>query len=143
MGAVTIARRRETSTQVRNFLGLVNFSARFISDLSTMSETLRQLTRKGENFKWEEIHEDAFNKPKSQLVSAQSLVYFDEDARAKVIADASPVGFGAVLVQEQNGDECVISCVSRSLTSEERRYSRTKKEALKLVWACERFHAYL
>ena len=32
---------------------------------------------------------------------------------------------------------------SRSLTSCERRYSQTEKEALALMWACEKFHAYI
>ena len=32
---------------------------------------------------------------------------------------------------------------SRSLTDVERRYSQTEKEALGVVWACERFRLYL
>lgn len=32
---------------------------------------------------------------------------------------------------------------SRSLTDTERSYSQTEKEALSLVWACERFHAWI
>ena len=32
---------------------------------------------------------------------------------------------------------------SRTLTDVERRYSQTEKEALGLVWGCERFHMYL
>ena len=141
--AVKNARRPETASEVRSFLGLVNFSARFIPDLATTSETLRQLTRKGVNFQWKKVHEDAFNKLKFQLANAESLAYFDKEAKTKIIADASPVGLGAVLVQEQGGEERVVSYASRSLTNVERRYSQTEKEALGLVWACERFHPYL
>ena len=32
---------------------------------------------------------------------------------------------------------------NRSLSEVERRYSQTEKEALALVWACERLHVYL
>ena len=60
-----------------------------------------------------------------------------------MIADASPVGLGAVLVQKQNNEYKVICYASQSLTAIERKYSQTEREALGLVWACERFHMYL
>jgi hypothetical protein len=37
-----------------------------------------------------------------------TLVYFDVNAKTQVIADASPVGFGAVLVQKQGEDYKII-----------------------------------
>ena len=45
--AVTDARETENVSEVKSFLGLVNFSARFIPDLTTISEPLRRLTKKG------------------------------------------------------------------------------------------------
>ena len=72
-----------------------------------------------------------------------TLAYFDVNAKTQVIADASPVGFGAVLVQKQGEDYKIICYASRSLSDIERRYSQTEKEALGLVWACERFHKFL
>ncbi|PFX18927.1 Transposon Ty3-G Gag-Pol polyprotein [Stylophora pistillata] len=80
---------------------------------------------------------------KQQLAKAPVLAYFDKEAHTRVIADASPVGLGAVLVQEKNGVGRAICYASRSLSSVERRYSQTEKEALGLVWACERFNQYL
>ena len=77
------------------------------------------------------------------MASAPVLAYFDKDAHTRVIADASPVGLGAVLVQEKKGESRVVFYASRSLSSVERRYSQTEKEALALVWACKRFNLYL
>ena len=69
--------------------------------------------------------------------------YFDKSAPTIVIAGASPVGLGAVLVQEQGDEYRVISYASHSLSSTEQKYSQTEKEASAVVWACERFHAYI
>ena len=48
--AVTEARQPDSAAEVRSFLGLVNFCARFIPDLATVSEPLRKLTRKDVDF---------------------------------------------------------------------------------------------
>jgi len=61
-------------------------------------------------------------------------------ARTQIIADASPVVLGAVLVQDKNGNRRTVCYASRTLSQVERRYSQTEKEAL--VWACKRFHLY-
>ena len=52
-------------------------------------------------------------------------------------------GLGAVLVREKSGESRAVCYARRSLSSVERRYSQTEKEALELVWACERFNLYL
>ena len=141
--AVLKAREPENATEVRSFLGLVNFNARFMPNLATIAEPLRKLTKKDVPFKWKKAQQQAFDKLKKDLANTQTLAYFDQTAPTQVIADAGPVGLGAVLVQKQQGQHRVISYASRSLTDVERRYSQTEKEALALVWACERFHLYL
>jgi len=50
---------------------------------------------------------------------------FGVDAETQVIADAGPVGLGAVLIQVQDGEHRVICYASRSLSAVERRYSQT------------------
>ena len=142
--AVVQAKEPTNAEEVRSFLGLVNFSARFIPNLASITEPLRELTRKGVPFKWGAEQKVAFETLKSNLGRAETLAYFDRNAEVtKLITDASPVGLGAVLTQVQEGQERVIAYASRALTGVERRYSQTEREALGLVWGCERFHMYL
>jgi hypothetical protein len=140
---ITEAREPETVSEVRSFVGLINFSSRFIPQFATISEPLRKLTRKDEPFHFGPEQKSAFQTLKDKLASANLLAYFDKSAPTKVIADASPVCLGAVLVQEQNGVSVPVYYASRSLTDCERRYSQTEREALALVWACEKLHAYV
>ena len=141
--AVREARKPESVAEVRSFLGLVNFCARFIPDLATLSEPLRRLTRKDIPYQWGKEQDKAFLQLRKRLANTETLGYFDLDAETRLITDASPVGLGAVLTQVQNGEERVICYASQSLTDVERRYSQTEREALGIVWACERLHMYL
>ena len=50
--ALQEARKPTDSSEVRSFLGLVNFSVRFISGLAAKAEPLRGLTQKNTSFVW-------------------------------------------------------------------------------------------
>ena len=139
--AITEAPRPTNASDLQSFLGTVGFSSRFIPDFSTTAEPLRHLTHKGTPFVWTDTHQRAFDCLRQQLGDAAALAYYDKDAPTQVIADASPVGLGAVLVQEQNGQRRAVCYASRTLTPVERRYSQTEKEALALVWSCDRSQA--
>ena len=141
--AVTSAREPQSASETRSFLGLVNYCGRFIPDLATISEPLRRLTKAGTPFVCGIEQKEAFAELKKRLTNSETLGYFDKDAPTQVIADASPVGLGAVLTQISKDGPRIISYASRSLTSTETRYSQTEKEALALIWACEKFHPYI
>jgi hypothetical protein len=105
-------------------------------------EPLRKLIRKGERFHFGDEQKEAFEKLKSAITKTETLAYFRNECQTRIIADAGPSGLGAVLTQLQGDEWRVISYASRSLTDVERRYSQTEKEALAIVWACERFKLY-
>ena len=92
---------------------------------------------------WEDAQQKSFQKLKDLLTRAETLAYFKNECRTRIVADAGPTGIGAVLTQLQGGLWRVISYASRNLTDVERRYSQTEKEGLALVWACTRFKLYV
>lgn len=130
-------------SEVKSFLGLAQYSAKFIPNFSEISEPIRRLTRQKQQFIWGAEQENAFQELKRLITSANVLAYYDANGRTRIIADAGPTGLGAVLTQFIDGEWRVISYASRSLSDVERRYSQTEKEALALVWACERFNLYV
>uniref|UniRef100_A0A3P9MCB8 Gypsy retrotransposon integrase-like protein 1 n=1 Tax=Oryzias latipes TaxID=8090 RepID=A0A3P9MCB8_ORYLA len=142
--AVENTRRPTNAAEVRSFLGLVNYCGRFIPDLATTSEPLRKLTRQSYKWTWGSEQESAFVELKRQLTSSHVMAYFRQEAETHVIVDASPVGLGAILSQQQrDGTFRPVYYASRALSDVERRYSQTEKEALAIVWACEKFHVFL
>ncbi|KAG5869544.1 hypothetical protein JTB14_018676 [Gonioctena quinquepunctata] len=128
---------------LRSFLVLVTYLGKFIPDLATTTEPLRQLTRRDAKFNWSEEHNNHFEKLEQVLTKPPTLSYFDPKKRTRLIADASPVALNAVLIQFECDTPKVVSFASKGLSDTERWYSQTEKESLALVWAVERFYFYL
>jgi transposase InsO family protein len=143
--AIKRFREPENMEEVRSFLGLVQYHARFIPDLASKSEPLRILLKNDQPFVWDEAQRKAFRLLKGCISSEDTLGYFDILDKTKLICDASPVGLGAVLLQEDRESQTsrIIAYASRSLSEVEKKYYQTEKEALSLVWGVERFKYYL
>ena len=124
---------------IRSFLGMTQNVARFIPHYSTISEPLRQLTRKDTEWRWLERKELTLNKLKEALTGAGVMAYFDPNKDTNILVDASPVGLGAVLTPNWK----ILCYASRALTDVEQRYSQTEREMLAVVYAAEHFHFYL
>ena len=133
------------ASEVRSFLGMTNYCARFIPDYATISEPLRRLTHQNQPWNWSSEQDHALEQLKLALTSAPVTSYFNHERDTEISVDASPVGLGAVLTQTDNatGKQHVITYASRSLTEVEQRYSQTEREALAVVWACEHLHLYI
>ena len=141
--AIENAKPPKNVSEARSFLGLVQYSSRFIPDLATLARPIQYLVKKSIRFVWGQEHEHAFYQLKKAITHPDVLAYFKNDCKTRIVTDASPMGLGAVLTQLQDDFWRVISYASRSLTNVESRYSQTEKEALAIVWACERFNLYV
>ena len=60
-----------------------------------------------------------------------------------LFTDASNVGAGAVLAQEDGGGERVISYASKAFSSLEKNWTTIEKEAYAVVLALQYFHPYV
>lgn len=142
-------RAPNTIEELQSFLGLVNFVNKWIPNYATLIEPLRKLLRlklaKNATIKkvWLKEQDEAFTELKESLSSIKTLGYYDPQDRTQVLADASPVALGSVLVQINSQGPRIIAYGNKSLNQVERRYCQTEKEALALVWAVEHFNIYL
>ena len=112
------------------------------SDLSTVAEPIQRLTHKNVEFKWQSQKQASFEL-KELITSTVALAHFNVNSKTRLVADASPVGLGVVLIQLQGVEWRVIAYASRGLTDVERRYRQAEREALAPVWACEHFNMYI
>ena len=81
---------------------------------------------------------------KIELTNSPVLAPYNVDAETKITADASAYSLGAVITQKQSSSEWrPVAYASRSMSETEGWYSEIEKEALALVWACEKFEDYI
>ena len=71
--AVVDARELTNAAEVMSFQGMVNFTARFIPDMATVSAPLGQFAKHGEPFVWGQEQQQSFDELKKRLASAKTL----------------------------------------------------------------------
>ncbi|XP_049870353.1 uncharacterized protein K02A2.6-like [Pectinophora gossypiella] len=84
-------------SELRSFLGLVMYYAKFVSNISTVLSPLYKLLRKESKYVWDEDCDRAFNKVKEMLVSSEVLAHYSPELPLVLTTDASSVGVGAVI----------------------------------------------
>ena len=124
---------------VKRFLGMVNYLSKFLPNISTITETLRQLEAKDVEWHWDENQQKTFDEVKTLIKSHPVLQYCDVAKEVTLQCDASQSGIGAALLQESHP----VAFTSRALTATERNYAQIEKELLSIAHACDRFDQYV
>ena len=86
-------------TELGRFMGLANQLGKF-SKLAELTQPLRELLSKKNQWLWGPAQDEAFSKVKTELSKPTVLALYDMDAETKVTADASAHWLGAVLMQK-------------------------------------------
>ena len=130
-------------TQLRSFLGSVQYYNKFLPDLSTISGPLYHLTEKNTKHKWDQPQEEAFKKLKQMLTYNTVLAHFDPSCPVGISRDASDAGVEAVLFHRcKDNTERPIANALKTLTATQKRYPQIQKEALSIIFALK-FHQFL
>ena len=129
--------------EVRSFLGLCSYYRRFVKDFAHIAEPLHALTGKYARFEWDDKCQTAFEAMKGKLTTSPILCMPRDEGQMVLDTDASDHSIGAVLSQNQDGEEKVIAYASRLLTTVERRWCVTRKELLAVIFYMKSFRQYL
>ena len=128
---------------VRQFLGHAGFYRRFIQDFSKFSKPLYKLLEKDAKFEWDAECQQRFEELKAYLTTAPIVRAPNWQLPFEVICDASDLAIGAVLGQRAEGKPYVVYYASKTLNEAQRNYTTTEKELLAVVYALDKFRAYL
>ena len=142
--AIVAMEKPTTRTQLRRFMGMVNQLGKFSPNIAEISQQIRELLSSKRTWLWGPPQDEAFKRLKTELTQPTVLTLYDPEASHKVSADASAYGLGAVLLQQFTpSDWKPVAYASRAMSETEQRYSQIEKEALAIVWACEKFSDYI
>ena len=94
---------------------MVTYLSKFIGGLSDLLESLRALTKKDVQFNWTPSHKKQFNIIKQAISSTTTLRDFDVDKPVTLKVDASKIGPGVAIPQ----DDAAVAYVSKALTDTE------------------------
>ena len=128
---------------VRQFLGHAGFYRRFIKDFSKIEKPLYKLLEKDAKFSWNGDCQRSFKELKSYLTTAPIVRAPNWQLPFELMCDASDLAIGAVLGQREEGKPYVVYYASKTLNETQRNYTTTKKELLAVVYALDKFRAYL
>ena len=95
--AIKNAEEPKNVSELKSFLGLLNYYHRHFQGFADTLELLHNLLRKGVKWEWQERERNAFEKAKKILDETNFLIHYDPEKPLLLACDASPYGLGAAL----------------------------------------------
>lgn len=128
--AIVDAPPAQNVSQLRSFLGLLNYYGHFIPNLASLLQPLHEPLCQDKAWKWTTSCHEAFQKVKDVVT------HFSPKLPLQLACDASPYGVGAVISHVlPNGEEKPIAFASRTLNKAESNYAQLEREALRAMFS--------
>ena len=131
--------RPTNKKKLQQFLGMVNYLAKFIPNLTNKTAPLRILLEKDVEWFWEDEQQKSFENLKECITQTPVLQYYDVTKPVKLSVDSSQSGTGAVLLQNQHP----IAFASQAFSDAPIRYAHIEKELTAIVSGCKKIHQYI
>ncbi|KAL4378379.1 hypothetical protein GQ457_02G014110 [Hibiscus cannabinus] len=128
-----------TIRDVRAFLGITGYYRRFIKGYATIAAPITDLLKRDDPFQWNVNAHEAFERLKACLCSAPILALPDFDREFVVETDASGVGIGAVLTQNNRP----LAFYSKKLSPKMQAASTYHREMYAITQAVAKWRQYL
>lgn len=134
----------QTISELRRFLGIINFYRRFTKNAAyvqaPLNKFLQGAKRKDKRpVPWTPETIQAFEKCKQLLTEATLLAHPREEANLVLTTDASDTAMGAVLDQEKDNSLEPLGFFSRQFSSAQRNYSAYDRELTAAYEAIKHF----
>lgn len=130
-------------SQVKSFVGMCTFYNRFIPNFSKVFAPLYKLLKKNSKFQWGKEQNKCVSKIKNLFKSDKVLKLFNPKLETALETDASSYGLGVAVLQRHADGWYPVQFASRTLSDAERNYSQIEREALSVIFGCERFRKFL
>lgn len=131
-------------TELRAFIGMVNYYSRFISNYAHKMAPLYELLQKEKDFKWNNSCQKAYELMKIEVTSDQVLIHFNPRLPIVLSTDASQNAVAGVLSHIMTDNTLKpVAFVSRALSKSEKNYSTIEKEALAIIFSVTKLRQYL
>ena len=93
-------------SSLRSFLGLCQQFSHYHPDLSQTCKPLRELLKKGNEWRWEQLEQDTFDKVKDMMSEHMRQTAYDPELPTRVLLDSSELGFGYLIAQWHQDKDC-------------------------------------
>ena len=100
--AILQAETPKTPSDVKSFLGAVQWFSRFLPALQQIASPLSDLLKKNTRFEWNPLLDACFSEIKTRLASSPILAHFDPHRPLHLYSDSSKKGAGGALIQEDD-----------------------------------------
>ncbi|OMJ20637.1 Transposon Tf2-6 polyprotein [Smittium culicis] len=125
--------RPKNLKEARGFVALAGYYRNFMPNFSIITDPLYELTRKGNKFRWGAEQEESFNMIKEMLNSNPILRKINPRNPLVLTIDASPIGAGGVLGQDDEDGRyaCRYESMLFNQTERKKKIAETPKRILR------------